>query len=599
MPGSSARRIRIAGHVLVVAIVALAALLRLDAFVGKYGPLERPAWARIATHQVADVARELRPANVYWGREQAPYVGGDPINYLAYAREMTSFYQPHVREPVFLALTRAALWSLDGQDAGVSLASAVGSVLAVLATYLLGAALISPLAGLLASSILAIEYEAIIWAPDGWRDDTFTAMVLFAAWALLRLHQDPTFKHAVLAGVFCAAACLTRITALTFILPALVWIVVAATPERRRESLRQGAIALGVATLLVAPYLVSCAIATGDPFYAVNYHTVYYRHAEGSDISQPMSAASYLKQKFATRPAQTFDTGYIGLIVWPFITKWNGLGQWITGLGPAAQWVAVAGLAMLPFTRAGQLMLVILLTSLLPYAFTWNLGGGGEWRFTMHAYPFYIAAAGFAVAALVTPLIVAARARAWPAVLPSPRALARRTALVAVVAIGGTAAYFGLPWLVVKEAIGAGESTSIQTGSRDWIFYRTGWTPPRHDGIVARVSTMARSVVHVPLPASRAYDMTLRMDPIVPDVQQTVSVLFNRRLVGRLRLTWDPERVGTYRVHLPPEATHPGGNELVIIPEPMIQAASAGPRYAWIESDAQIGVRLWYVRILP
>src|SRR5688500_12995042 len=261
MPGTSARRIRIAGHVLVVLIVALAALLRLDAFVGKYGPLERPAWARIATHQVADVARALRPAGVYWGREQAPYVGGDPINYLAYAREMQSFYQPHVREPVFLALTRLALWSLDGQDAGVSLASAIGSVLAVLATYLLGAALISRLAGLVASLILAIEYEAIICAPAGWRGDTLNAMVLFAAWALLRLHQDPTFKHAALAGVFCAAACLTRITALTFILPALLWIVVAATPERRRESLRQAAIAFAVAAVLVAPYLISCAIA--------------------------------------------------------------------------------------------------------------------------------------------------------------------------------------------------------------------------------------------------------------------------------------------------------------------------------------------------
>ena len=134
MPGSSARRSRILARALVLAIVALAALLRLEAFVGKYGPLDHPAWARVATHRVAPLAAHVRPAETAWSRERAPYVGGDPINYLAFAREMQSFYQPHVREPGFLALTRAALWSLDWQDAGVSLASAAGSVLAVFAT---------------------------------------------------------------------------------------------------------------------------------------------------------------------------------------------------------------------------------------------------------------------------------------------------------------------------------------------------------------------------------------------------------------------------------------------------------------------------------
>ena len=113
---------------------------------------------------------------------------------------MTSFYQPHVREPVFLALTHAGLWALDDQDYGVSLASLVGSTLAIFATYLVGAALLSPLTGLLAALLTAIEFEMIAWAPDGWRDDTFTATILFAAWALLRLRARPSFGNALLAG---------------------------------------------------------------------------------------------------------------------------------------------------------------------------------------------------------------------------------------------------------------------------------------------------------------------------------------------------------------------------------------------------------------
>jgi 4-amino-4-deoxy-L-arabinose transferase-like glycosyltransferase len=116
---------------------------------------------------------------------------------------MTSFYQPHVREPVFLALTRFGLWAVDGQDVGVSVASMIGSVAAIFATFLLGAAVASPIVGFLAAAVMAIEMEAVTWAVDGWRDDTFTAMFLFAAWALVRLLQRPSFANAVLAGLVC------------------------------------------------------------------------------------------------------------------------------------------------------------------------------------------------------------------------------------------------------------------------------------------------------------------------------------------------------------------------------------------------------------
>ena len=579
-----------------VAIVILAALLRLDAFVGKYGPLDRPAWARIATRQIAPAAARLRPSGVQWYPEARPYEGGDPINYLAYARQMVSFYQPHVREPVFLASTRLALWTLDGQDAAVSLASIAGSVLAVLATYLLGAALLSPSAGLIGSLLLAIEYEAIAWAPDGWRDDTFTATVLLSAWALVRLHQRPSFTRALAAGALCGLACLTRITALTFVIPALGWMVAAAPREQRAATAKQAGVALLIASVVVAPYLISCAIATGDPLFALNYHTVYYRHAEGKDITAPMSAAEYLRTKLTSRPVATFDTGFLGIVVQPFVTKWNGLHQWIPRLDWAAQATACAGLACLLFSAVGRFLIVILLTSLLPYAFTWNVGGGGEWRFTMHAYPFYLVAAGVAVTAASMAMKRARRG--------SERELAqgtvlRRAGIVATIVIVGTAAYLGLPWFVVREAIAHGESTSIETGRRDLAFYRSGWSAPHREGVTVRVSTADRSTVHVPLPTARAYDVVVRMDPVAPQAAQRVSVLFNRRLVGRFKLTYDPQRVGSYRVHVPPEATHAGDNELVVIPEPTIPAGAADPRFSWIDPTQRIGVRLWYVRVLP
>jgi hypothetical protein len=41
----------------------------------------------------------------------------------------------------------------------------------------------------------------------------------------------------------------------------------------------------------------------------------------------------------------------------------------------------------------------VLPASLVPYAFTWQIPGGAEWRFTMHAYPFCFIAACAMVAA--------------------------------------------------------------------------------------------------------------------------------------------------------------------------------------------------------
>jgi hypothetical protein len=583
---------------LACAITLYGGLLRLDAYVAKYGPLNRPAWARVVTRTIAPAAKPLHPSAMVWAPVPTPYVGGDPINYLAFAREMTTFYQAHVREPVFLAMTRAGLWALDGQDAGVSLASAVGSMLAIFATYLLGAALISPIAGLMGAAVMAIEFEVIGWAPEGWRDDTFTAMVVLVAWAMVRFRSHPTFANAVLTGVLIGVACLTRITAFIFVIPGLLWLVIDGPMPHLKERLQRTALALVIGAAIVAPYLISCAIATGDPLLSINYHTSFYRFAEGQPIAEPMSAAQYISTKFATHPIRTLDTGLNGLFVQPFVTKWHGLDLWIPGADRALPWLALAGLATWPFTAAGRLLLVVLLCSLLPYVFTWNLRGGGEWRFTMHAYHFYVIAAAAAV--------IGAGRIAW-AVVRDRRAPARATLIriglqivaVAIVAVLGVATYFVLPWYVIREAIARNESTSVETGDRDRVFYRNGWSPPHIEGITVRVSRTERPVVRIPLPVKRDYDIVLRIDPVAPGTQDRASVLFNRHVVANLRLDWNPDRVGAYRLHVPEWMVSAGSNELLIIPNQLVPAATAGPRFAWLDPAERLGVRLWYVRVVP
>ena len=42
-------------------------------------------------------------------------------------------------------------------------------------------------------------------------------------------------------------------------------------------------------TVLVAPFLVNCAIATGDPLYAINNHTEFYLKREGAADTRPIA----------------------------------------------------------------------------------------------------------------------------------------------------------------------------------------------------------------------------------------------------------------------------------------------------------------------
>ena len=73
------------------------------------GHTSQPGWSAVLERHVVPVVRRLRPSSIVWGPIANPYVGGDPVNYIRFAREMKGFYQAHVREPMFLAMTRAWL----------------------------------------------------------------------------------------------------------------------------------------------------------------------------------------------------------------------------------------------------------------------------------------------------------------------------------------------------------------------------------------------------------------------------------------------------------------------------------------------------------
>jgi hypothetical protein len=179
------------------------------------------------------------------------------------------------------------------------------------------------------------------------------------------------------------------------------------------------ALSLLVALAVAGPYLIACAVAYGDPLYAVNVHTKFYRSRSGMEYATAMSWLDYLRSGFGL--GRLLRTGFTGLTTYPFANKWQGL-DWVTPwlrriLAPAS----VAGLLLFTRSPAGRLLLAVLFTALLPYAFTWNVPGGAEWRFTLVAYPFYLLAAALALTRAAALLRGAVRGGgAWRASAPPP-----------------------------------------------------------------------------------------------------------------------------------------------------------------------------------
>ena len=580
-------------------ITAYGAVLRLDVLNVRYGPIDHPAWARLLTRAATPLAQHLKPAEYVWWPEPNPYVGGDPFGYIRFAREMRSFYQAHVREPVFLAVTRGWLWLLDWQDVGISFASASMSTLAIFATFLLGRAAVSTPIGLLAALCLAIEFDAIGWAPDGWRDDTFTCMLVLTTWAIVRLRQKSTAGRAVAAGVLGALACLTRITSVSWLAPALLMTYVDGERADRRRRGGLVAIAALIGAGLVAPYIVNCWRQLGDPLIAINAHTVYYRAGEGASHDAPMSALSYVRRKIADRPVRQLDTAITGIFVWPMRNKWASYNVWLPYAGRALQWLAIAGLLLFAVKRNGRLLLVVMVTSLVPYAFTWNIAGGSEWRFVMHVYPIYLIASWYAVAWLVrTALAFRARERWRAALQPQPIATAVAVTLAILLCI---VAYRYLPYAADAETLRRGEPVTIETGDRDGVFYsRGGFSAPRTDGAVTvRVVVGTRAAIELPLGEPRAYRLAVRLDPVTPASPRELTLLLNGRLLRRFGLTWDAQRVGSYTIDVDADAVRPGRAVLQLVADAAVPARAAGPTYAWLPPDTPVSLRVWYVRIHP
>ena len=589
------------------------AVLRLDAIAGRYGPVRSPAWlAALQTRSLAPPA-SIRPASVVWELEPLfPHRDGtvaryrsDPHTYLDAARKMTWFYAAHPREPVFPYATKTFLRLLDWQDVAVSFASAFFSLLAVWLTYLLGAAIWSRPVGLIAALGLSIDPDVVGLASLGWRDDAYMAMAVLCAYVTLRwwqagppgtrvvqvgrLRLDATYLAAAAAGVAGGLACLTRITAPTFIAPGIAWLFVERREAWQRQLIAAG-LCLAVLLLVAGPFFLNCWRVLGDPFYAFTVHGSVYSLAEGRP-EYTGGTVGYVIDKFERRPLLMFDTVAQGLTTYPFTNKWGGLGHWAEALASWAAAAAVVGLAVLAAVPRGRLIIMMMIGSVVPFAFTWTVDP--DYRFTVQAYPFLLIAAAVAIA-----VVAGAMGRILvPGIGPPPVAWWREPRTPWVATVGVAAVTLWLIWrvappLVVAETLRAREDATVTAGAHDGAFFRSGWSPVLRGANVSQRMTTGEGRLTIRLPEEGDYPATLRIDPFPrplaapPGQLPVVEVFLNGAAIATIQLEWAPDRVGTYRIVLPSAAVRRGSNHLTL----RVKRAADGHEQA---------VSLWYLRVHP
>lgn len=560
--------VRIGRTAIPLLILLYAATLRFEALSIKHGPVLQPPWLHAFEQKALPVIARVRPSTLQWREGSNPYEKGDPMNYLRMARNMKSFYAAQFREPMYVFVTKESLGMFRQQDIAVSFGSAFFSILAVAATYVLGSAAFSWPVGVLSMLFMTVEQEVISLGVDGWRDDTFMFLVLMSAFAFVRLLKNLSFGNAIFAGFACAGACLTRLTSFSFILPAFAFLILFSAEPSLRKRLKTIGLSLLVFGILIAPFLINCAIVYGDPLFSINDNTKFYRSRENLDSEKPMAVSQYLLGKLEQRPIKFIDTGFAGLTSYPFQNKWKGLDYILPEAGRWLALFSLAGLFLFLLSNQGRLLLLVLITSLIPYAFTWQIPGGSEWRFTLHAYPFYLIAAALTMTAVVS--IVYPRSL-WRSISASPPTEGRILTSFMLIAVIFVACWFllnELNYLRKLESVKAGDSMIVEAGDRDAFFFKKGWFSPvtiQEDRV--RIGKGRDMIVSVPLSRQQKYLLLVGLNRLLPDESLGVFKIFiNGSYIEEIRIEPNDPLLTARKVRLPDDKIQEGANKIQFAP---------------------------------
>lgn len=382
------RVLRLAPYAAAVLVVLYGAILRFDALLVRGHLLAEPS-------RLSRFHDRLAPVLPYYGAfdpeiyPELPY-RADVRGYLERARAMTlgNFYGPSIREPFYVFLVRAFLTLAGNRDVGILVQSLFFSVAALPMAFVLARRIAGGWWALATLVPLALNEWLVTEAPSGYRDDAYIFLLLVFIGSVFPLGGKPTPFRAVAAGVLAGMVCLVRLTGVTFVVPLLG---LAAWTRRKEGGIRFGAISLAVTAFVIGPFLMSCYMAYGDPFYSVNFHARVLVEEHGAPVVRHFL--------YFHAPAELALGVVRGLSILPLRTFSTGLGHFplLNALVLAS---GVVGLAVSLLTSA-RFLTVSYFCHLAPFAFFQNFPSGQMPRFVMASY-FFIVLAAVALARRLT-----------------------------------------------------------------------------------------------------------------------------------------------------------------------------------------------------
>jgi len=182
-----------------------------------------------------------------------------------------------------------ALHAIAERDPGalramVRLEVVVGALL-VAATALLGAALFDARAGLLAGAIAAVHPALVAQSHMLWSEGLFSLLVTLSLAAAVRAGTDPRLGWAASAGIGFGLGALTRELSLGIAAACALWWLSLSPRGARGRAIAKGALALGLALLVVLPWTLRNAKVLGRfvPVSTIGWFAL----AEGNALEHP------------------------------------------------------------------------------------------------------------------------------------------------------------------------------------------------------------------------------------------------------------------------------------------------------------------------
>jgi len=223
---------------------------------------------------------------------RAEPVSLDTEFYFHIAETLRSPFATHAREPFFIWVSWAVIKLFSPEPVWLRVISYVFGIIAVWFTYYVGKRIFNSFIGLSAALLMATNPSLSYMSIRGLRFELQLLVFSGLTACLFLMKKKHPFRSALIYGGLGAVSLLSSLTFLVHYI--VIGIIIAVKNKWTWHAL----IAVIIPLVFILPYLSYCKREFGDPFYALNIHSTYYRNLEFAGEDGFISAEDFSKNPY-------------------------------------------------------------------------------------------------------------------------------------------------------------------------------------------------------------------------------------------------------------------------------------------------------------